>query len=99
MLNRRQPIRIRAGAIVICLTVALTAVLLNKHYYQPPSVTAPRKAAKTPQQILASIQTPPDHSPTHNAIVKALTRAGKLPNDSHTWTMLGDALAQYVRDT
>jgi tetratricopeptide (TPR) repeat protein len=99
MPNHTQPIRIRAGAIVICLTVALTAVLLNKHYHQPPNLTAPRTAAKTAQQILASIQTPPPNSPTHNAVVKALTQAGKLPNDPNTWTMLGDALAQYVRDT
>jgi cytochrome c-type biogenesis protein CcmH/NrfG len=99
MQNTMPSIRIRAGSIVVCLSLALAAMLLEKHYHQQPTVTAPRTNAKTPEQILASMQVPPGNSPTHSTLVKALTRAGRLPNDSNSWTMLGDALAQCVRDT
>ena len=99
MRNDLQPIRLRAGAIVLCLSLAFFAVLLNKHYHQKVAVPAPNTKAETPEQILASIQMPPGDSPTHSALVKALTRAGKSPNDSNSWTNLGDAVAQCLRET
>lgn len=90
--NKSRALRI--VAISGCIGLALAAVFLTKER------AAPRVQAsvKTPAQIIAAIPAPTGDSPTDKAIVKALERARKLPNEQKTWLDLGDALSQSVRD-
>jgi tetratricopeptide (TPR) repeat protein len=97
--GNRQSLFMRAGLIIVCLSLGLAAAWLTKYERKPQALVGGQTGAQTAGEILDSIPRPAGDSPTEKAIASGLERARRSPNDSKTWSDLGDALAQRVRDS
>ena len=97
--GNRQSLFMRAGLIIVCLSLGLAAAWLTKYERKPQALVGGQTGAQSAGEILDSIPRPAGDSPTEKAIASGLERARRSPNDSKTWSDLGDALAQRVRDT
>ncbi len=92
----------RVVIIGACIALAFVGAMLSRKSSQSaskggaiPSAPAPQ----TPQQILAQIPAPAGKSATNQALGVALAKVQEKNQVAGRWVVLGDVLAQVLRDT
>ena len=92
----------RIVVIGACIAVAFVGALLSRKSSESAGkggVTPTAPAPQTPQQILAQIPAPAGKSATDRALGVALAKVQEKDQVAARWVLLGDVLAQVLRDT
>jgi tetratricopeptide (TPR) repeat protein len=92
---------LKVAAVLACLTGAYFAAAYFKHAPERKDVAAvvasPQGA--TAEEILASIPAAKDGSASQAAVLEGVDKVRKAPDKVKNWVVLGDVLAQRLRDT
>ncbi len=87
----------RVAAITGCIGAALCAAVILR---EPPALNGiPAEIPLTGEQTLARIPESSDTTPTGQMLAKAIAKVREKIGDATRWVILGDALAQTLRDT
>ena len=94
--------RFRVAVIVGCIAVALAGAMLARKISPGSSggvATVSAPAPQTPQQILAQIPAREGKSATDQALAVAMAQVREKDGAAARWVVLGDVLAQVLRDS